>query len=125
MVKKVLTLTMVMLILISFTSVTLAESEKKSFKAKGDIIYNAEKNYIKVLNSDRKTITVHLVEKTKYEAVVKAKLKDLARESEERSLPKGTVVYTIKDGKAVAQKVTYTGRQRALKWGILKKKKKK
>ena len=125
MVKKALTLTLAMLILISFTSVTLAEPEKKSFKAKGDIIVNAEKNYIKVLNNDRKTTTIHLVEKTKYEAVVKAKLKDLARESEERSLPKGTVVYTIKDGKAVAQKVTYTGGQRALKWGILKKKKKK
>lgn len=125
MTKKALILTVAMLILINFTSLTLAEEEKKSIKVKGDIILNLDKNYIKVLDKNRKTVTIYLQKKTKLEAVVKAKLKDFARESEERSLPKGTVTYTIKDGKAVAQKITYTGRQRTLKWGILKKKKKK
>jgi ABC-type Na+ efflux pump permease subunit len=123
--KKIVISILAMLLVVSFISSGLCEEKKKAEKAKGMIILNQEKNYIKVLDEEYKTVTIYLDKKTKYEAVVKAKLKDFAQEKKESRLPKGTVTYKMKGGKPVATKVQYKGRQRSVKWAIKKKEKKK
>ena len=96
-------------------------AKDKALKAKGQIVYNPDKNYVKVMDKNYKVITIYLDKKTKYEATVKAKEKDFSQEGKESRLPKGTVAYKEKDGKLIATKVSYKGR---VKWGIVKKKKK-
>ena len=118
MVKKNVTLLFACLIMVSFVALCLAEEKKKPAAAKGQIILNQEKNYVKVLTKDYKTVTVYLDKDTKVEAIVKATIKDLAKD--QTKLPGGTVTYTMKDGKAVAKKITYKARA---KWAIEKKKK--
>ena len=123
--KKTATYILAFLLIVSFVSPCLAKDKKKAMKAKGQLIYNEDKGYVKVLAKDQTTTTIYLDKKTKYEAVVKAKEKDLANEKDSRgrtNLPKGAVVtYTMKDGKPVATKVSYKSKA---SWGIKKKKKK-
>jgi ABC-type Na+ efflux pump permease subunit len=117
--KKIVISMVALLLAVSFISSGFCEEKKKAEKAKGMIILNEEKNYIKVLDEEYKTVTIYLDKKTKYEAVVSAKIKDLAQEKGQSRLPTGTVTYTMKDGKPVAAKVQYKGRE---KWAIKKKK---
>ena len=123
--KKTLVIILAFLFFFSSLSIGLAKDKKKSLKAKGTIIYNQEGDYIKVVDKDYKTVTINLEKKTKFETTVKASNKDLANEKDSRgrtNLPKGTVTYVMKDGKAVAKKVSYKSKA---SWGIKKKKKKK
>jgi hypothetical protein len=111
------------LFVVSFVSLGLAEEKEKSTKVKGTIIYNPEKNYVKVVSKDYKTVTIYLDKGTKLEATVGAKTKDLANEKDSQgrvNLPAGTVTYTMKDGKPVAKKISYKSKA---KWGIKAKKK--
>ena len=121
-VKRTVILIMTLLLMAAFLSPCLAQEKKKAMKAKGQLIYNEDNGYVKVLDKDYKVTTIYLDKKTKYEAVVKAKEKDLANEKDSqgrRNLPKGAVVtYTMKDGKPVATKVSYKSSAR---WGIKKK----
>ena len=96
-------------------------AKDKALKAKGQLVYNPDKNYVKVMDKDYKVITIYLDKKTGFEATTKAKKKDFAQELTQSRLPKGTVTYREKDGKLIATKVSYKGR---VKWGIVKKKKK-
>jgi hypothetical protein len=123
MVRKTLTVILAVLFVVSFVSISLAEKKKKATKVKGTIIYNPEKNYVKVVPKDYKTVTIYLDKGTKLEATVGAKTKDLANEKDSRgrvNLPKGAVTYTVKDGKPVAKKISYKSKA---KWGIKAKKK--
>ncbi|MFC1816010.1 hypothetical protein ACFL0M_08715 [Thermodesulfobacteriota bacterium] len=91
-------------------------------KAKGKLITNFEKNYVKVIANDYKVHQIYFNKKTKVEATVKSNINNLAIAKEGKSFPSATVTYVIKGGKAVAEKISY---QSKAGWGIKKKKKKK
>ena len=122
MVKKTVILIITLLLMVAFFSPCLAKEKEKAMKAKGQLIYNEDKGYVKVLDKNYKVTTIYLDKKTSFEAVIKAKQEDLANEKDgrgRRNLPEGAVVtYTMKDGKPVATKVSYKSSAR---WGIKKK----
>jgi hypothetical protein len=120
--KKLLISFLASLIVIFFISNVYAEDKKKPEKVKGKIITNLEKNYVKVITKDYKVHQIYFHKKTKVEAIVKAKIDDLAIPKEGRRFPTGTVTFVIKDGKSMAEKISYKS---GASWGIKKKKKKK
>jgi len=120
--KKLLISFFVFLLAIFFISNADAEEKKKPEKVKGKIITNLENNYVKVIAADYKVHTIYFNKKTQVEATVKAKISDLAIAKEGSNFPQGTVTFVIKDGKSVAQKISYKS---GASWGIMKKKKKK
>ena len=114
---QIVSLTLMFTVALSLT----AFAKDKALKAKGQLVYNPDKNYVKVMDKNYKVIIIYLDKKTGFEATVKAKKKDFAQELTQSRLPKGTVTYKEKDGKLIATKVSYKGR---VKWGIVKAKKK-
>ena len=120
--KKILIGFFVMVLSVCFVCSGYAKEKKKSEKVKGKIITNFDQNYVKVITDDYKVHKIYFHKKTKVEATVKAKIGDLAIPKEGRSFPAGTVTFVVKDGKPMAEKISYKSRA---SWGIAKKKKKK
>lgn len=119
---KVLVGFFVVVLAVSFAFGSFAGDKKAAEKVKGKIITNFDENYVKVISDDYKVHKIYFHKKTKVEATVKAKIDDLAIPKEGRSFPSGTVTYVMKDGKPMAEKISYKSRAN---WGIKKKKKKK
>jgi hypothetical protein len=120
--KKILIGFFVMVLAISFVLSVYAKDKKSSEKVKGKIITNLDENYVKVIADDYKVHKIYFHKKTKVEATVKAKVEDLSTSREGRNFPVGTVTFVMKDGKPMAEKISYNSRAN---WGIKKKKKKK
>jgi len=123
--KKILTLLMVVVFMLSCVSVGFA-ADKKKVKAKKikavHMVVHPETKDIKVVDEDYEYHTIYYNKKTKVEARVKAKVSDFEKEMKQSRLPAGTVTYVIKDGKPVATKILFKSRAN---WGIKKKTKKK
>jgi len=120
--KKLLIGFFVMLLAVSFVFSGYAKDKKSSKKVKGKIITNFDENYVKVIPDDYNVQKIYFHKKTKVEAIVKAKIEDLAIKKEGRNFPVGTVTFVMKDGKPMAEKISYKSKAN---WGIKKKVKKK
>ena len=120
--SKVLVGFFVMVLAVCFAFGSFAEDKQASEKVKGKIITNFDENYVKVITGDYKVHKIYFHKKTKVEATVKANIKDLAISSEGSNFPEGTVTFAVKDGKPMAETISYKSRA---SWGIKKKKKKK
>jgi len=120
--KKILIGCFVMVLAVSFVFVAYAAEKKSSEKVKGKIITNFDDNYVKVITEDYKVHKIYFHKKTKVEATVKANIKDLETSKEGSNFPEGTVTFVMKNGKPMAEKISYTSKA---SWGIKKKKKKK
>ena len=120
--KKLLISLLVFVLAVFLIFNAYAQDKKKAEKAKGKIITNLKEDYVKVIAEDYKVHKIYFNKKTQVEATVKAKVADLAIAKEGSNFPQGTVTFVIKDGKPMAQKISYKS---GASWGILKKKKKK
>ena len=120
--KKILIGLFVMVLAVSFAFSGYADEKKSSEKVKGKIITTLDENYFKIITDDYKVHKIYFHKKTKVEATVKANIKDLAMSKEGRNFPQGTVTFVVKNGKPMAEKISYNSKA---SWGIKKKKKKK
>ena len=122
MLKKLLTVMIAFVFVVSCVSVGFAKDKPKTYKLKGMMVVHPEAKDIKLVDKNYEYHTIYYNKKTKVEATVKAKTSDLEKEMSQSRLPTGTVTYIIKDGKKVATKVSFKSRAG---WGLKKKKKKK
>ena len=120
--RKILIGFFVMVLSVCFVFSGYAKEKKPSEKVKGKIITNFDQNYVKVITDDYKVHKIYFHKKTKVEATVNAKIGDLAIPKEGNNFPAGTVTFVMRDGKPMAEKISYKSRA---SWGITKKKKKK
>ena len=118
--NKVLISFLALLLVLSLVSYGYSADKSTTEKVKGQIITNVEQNYVKVTTDDYKVHKIYFDKKTKVEATVNANIEDLAIAKEGSDFPTGTVTFVMKDGKAVAQQISYKSRA---DWGIKKKKK--
>jgi hypothetical protein len=115
MIKRSLTVIVVLVFVVTVCSLVLAAEKKK---VKGMIAVHPDKKDMKVIADDFSYDVIYYNKKTKVEATVKAKISDFEKEMKQSRLPKGTVTYIIKDGKKIATKVSFKSRA---SWGIKKK----
>jgi hypothetical protein len=122
MLKKLLTVMIAFVFVVSCISVGFAKDKPKTYKLKGMMVVHPDTKDIKVVDKNYEYHTIYYNKKTRVQATVKAKTSDLEKEMSQSRLPRGTVTYIIKDGKKIATKVSFKSRAG---WGLKKKKKKK
>ncbi len=122
MLKKLLTVMIAFVFVVSCISVGFAQGKPKTYKLKGMMVVHPATRDIKLVDKNYEYHTIYYNKKTKVTATVKAKTSDLEKEMSQSRLPKGTVTYIIKGGKKIATKVSFKSRAG---WGLKKKKKKK
>ncbi len=122
MLKKLLTVMIAVVFVVSCLSVGFAKDKPKTHKLKGMMVVHPDTKDIKLVDKNYEYHTIYYNKKTRVTATVKAKTSDLEKEMSQSRLPTGTVTYIIKGGKKIATKVSFKSRAG---WGLKKKKKKK
>jgi hypothetical protein len=110
--RMMLILSLTLISICLFTSLSFAQEEKKvkpvEFKIKGKLFAHPEQNDIKIMTDDFQTFIMPLNKGARIDLTTKGKFEEMAKE---REVPNGEVTFTLIDGKPVVTRISYTSEE--------------